>query len=48
MGRDREVSYGDGFLDRLEHRKQVSSTAGRVFHAGNHTLTVFGIRYYGF
>jgi hypothetical protein len=43
-----EVSYGNGFLDRLEHRKQVKVNGGQVFHAGNHTLTLFGIGYYGF
>lgn len=42
-----EVSYGNGFLDRLEHRKQVKINGGQVFHAGNHTLTLFGIGYYG-
>ena len=29
-----EGSYGNGFLDRLEHRKQVKINGGRVFHAG--------------
>jgi hypothetical protein len=43
-----EVSYGNGFLDRLEHRKQVKLNGGQVFHAGNHILTLFGIGYYGF
>ena len=43
-----EGSYGNGFLDRLEHRKQVKLNGGQVFHAGNHTLTLFGIGYYGF
>jgi hypothetical protein len=43
-----EVSYGNGFLDRLEHRKQVKINGGQVFHSGNHTLTLFGIGYYGF
>jgi hypothetical protein len=43
-----EISYGNGFLDRLEHRKQVKLNGGQVFHAGNHTLTLFGIGYYGF
>jgi hypothetical protein len=42
-----EGSYGNGFLDRLEHRKQVKINGGQVFHAGNHTLTLFGIGYYG-
>ena len=43
-----EASYGNGFLDRLEHRKQFKLNGGQVFHAGNHTLTLFGIGYYGF
>jgi len=43
-----EVSYGNGFLDRLEHRKQFKLNGGQVFHAGDHTLTLFGIGYYGF
>ena len=42
-----EGSYGNGFLDRLEHRKQVKINGGDVFHAGDHTLTLFGIGYYG-
>ena len=43
-----EGSYGNGFLDRLEHRKQFKLNGGQVFHAGNHVLTLFGIGYYGF
>lgn len=43
-----EVSYGNGFLDRLEHRKQVKLNGGQVFQEGNHTVTLFGIGYYGF
>ena len=43
-----EFSYGNGFLDRLEHRKQVKLNGGQVFQKGNHTLTLFGIGYYGF
>jgi hypothetical protein len=43
-----EGSYGNGFLDRLEHRKQIKINGGRTFHARNHTLTLFGIGYYGF
>jgi hypothetical protein len=43
-----EFSYGNGFLNRLEHRKQVKINGGRVFHVGNHSLTLFGIGYYGF
>ena len=43
-----EGSYGNGFLDRLEHRKQFKINGGRVFHVGDHTLTLFGIGYYGY
>ena len=42
-----ETSYGNGFLDRLEHRKQFKLNGGQVFHAGKHTMTLFGIGYYG-
>jgi hypothetical protein len=42
-----EGSFGNGFLDRLEHRKQFKFNGGRVFHAGDHTLTLFGIVYLG-
>jgi hypothetical protein len=43
-----EVSYGNGFLDRLEHRKQVKLNGGQVFQKGDHTIILFGIGYYGF
>ena len=43
-----EGSYGNGFLDRLEHRKQVKINGGQVFRFGQHTLTLVGIGYYGF
>ncbi len=42
-----EGSYGNGFLDRLEHRKQFKLNGGRVDHLGNHTLTLLGIAYFG-
>ena len=42
-----EGSYGNGFLDRLEHRKQFKFNGGRVVHAGGHTLTFLGIGYLG-
>ena len=42
-----EGSYGNGFLDRLEHRKQFKLNGGRVVHARGHTLTFFGIGYFG-
>jgi hypothetical protein len=43
-----EVSYGNGFLDRREHREQVKLNGGQVFQKSNHTVTLFGIGYYGF
>jgi hypothetical protein len=43
-----EGSVGNGFLDRLEHRKQFKFNGGRVFHAGDHTLTLFGLGYVGY
>src|SRR5271170_564276 len=33
-----EGSFGNGFLDRLEHRKQFKFNDGQVLHAGDHTL----------
>jgi hypothetical protein len=42
-----EVSYGNGFLDRLEHRKQYKGNISKVFSFGKHDLTVYGIGYYG-
>jgi hypothetical protein len=43
-----EASYGDGFLNRLEHRQQYKFNGERVFHLGQHRLTLFGVGYYGF
>ena len=43
-----EGSYGNGFLDRLEHRKQFKFNGGQTIHAGDHTLTLFGIAYLGY
>jgi hypothetical protein len=43
-----EGSFGNGFLDRLEHRKQFKFNGGRVIDAGSHKLTLFGIAYVGF
>jgi hypothetical protein len=42
------ASYGNGFLDRLEHRQQYKFNGERVFRAGDHRLTLFGVGYYGF
>src|SRR5262252_3994161 len=43
-----EVSYGNGFLKRLEHRKQYKGNVSKVFDLGKHELTLYGIGYYGF
>jgi hypothetical protein len=43
-----ELSYGNGFLKRLEHRKQYKVNGSRAFNFGSHELTVYGIGYYGF
>jgi hypothetical protein len=42
------ASYGNGFLDRLEHRQQYKFNGERVFDVGAHRLTLFGVGYYGF
>src|SRR5579862_8202 len=42
-----EASYGNGFLDRLEHRRQYKLNGYRVFDLGAHKLTLFGAGYYG-
>jgi hypothetical protein len=42
-----EGSYGNGFLDRLEHRQQYKFNGQRIFQAGQHRFTLFGIGYYG-
>ncbi|MGH9665753.1 MAG: hypothetical protein ACRD9L_15110, partial [Bryobacteraceae bacterium] len=41
------ASYGNGFLDRLEHRQQYKINGFRVFDVGAHELTLFGVGYYG-
>jgi hypothetical protein len=42
-----QASYGNGFLDRLEHRQQYKFNGFRVFKAGNHDISLFTIGYYG-
>jgi hypothetical protein len=42
-----EGAYGNGFLDRLEHRQQYKLNGERAFHAGQHRLTLFGIGDFG-
>ncbi len=41
------AAYGNGFLDRLEHRQQYKFNGQRIFHTDTHTFTVVGIGYYG-
>jgi hypothetical protein len=43
-----EGSYGNGFLDRLEHRQQYKFNGERLFHTSQHKVTLVGIGYYGF
>jgi hypothetical protein len=43
-----EASYGNGFLQRLEHRQQFKFNGQRIFRLGNHQLTLLGMGYYGF
>ncbi len=43
-----EISFGNGFLDRLEHRQQYKLNGFRQYDFGRHELTLFGIGYDGF
>lgn len=43
-----QASYGNGFLDRLEHRQQYKINGFRKFQSGKNELTLFGIGYCGF
>jgi hypothetical protein len=42
-----EAAYGNGFLDRLEHRQQYKLNGDRIFQVGQHRLTLLGLGYYG-
>lgn len=42
-----QASYGNGFLDRLEHRQQYKVNAYRVFKLGSHDVALLAIGYYG-
>lgn len=42
-----EAAYGNGFLDRLEHRQQYKINGFHAQSFGRHQLTFFGIGYYG-
>jgi hypothetical protein len=43
-----EFAFGNGLLDRLEHRQQYKLNGFREYHLGRHDLTLFGVGYYGF
>lgn len=43
-----EISAGNGFLERLEHRHQYKLNGYRDFRRGRHDVTLFGAGYYGF
>jgi hypothetical protein len=43
-----EISLGNGFLERLEHRQQYKLNGLRQFKLGRQQLTLFGLGYYGF
>jgi hypothetical protein len=43
-----EFAFGNGFLDRLEHRQQYKLNGFREYHLGRHDLSLFGVGYYGF
>ena len=42
-----EASYGNGFLDRLEHRQQYKINAQQGFSLGTHRVKLMGLGYYG-
>jgi hypothetical protein len=42
-----QASYGNGFLDTLEHRQQYKANAIKGWDSGAHRLTVLFIGYYG-
>ncbi len=42
-----EASYGNGFLDRREHRQQYKINAQQGFTLGAHRLMLVGLGYYG-
>lgn len=43
-----EASFGNGYLDRLEHRQQYKLNGFRELKPGHHDITLFGVGYYGF
>jgi hypothetical protein len=43
-----EGAYGNGLLDRLEHRQQYKFNGFRGWQIGQHDLSLFALGYYGF
>ncbi len=43
-----EFSYGNGFLDRLEHRRQLKLNYGAAWQLRQHAITLVGIGYLGY
>jgi Carboxypeptidase regulatory-like domain len=43
-----EASFGNGLLERLEHRHQYKMDGYRDFKAGRHDISLLGTAYYGF
>lgn len=42
-----EVSSGNGYLQRLEYRKQYKGNLAKIFDFGKNELSVYGVGYYG-
>ncbi len=42
-----EAAYGNGFLDRLEHRQQYKANVVKSWRVGAHDVSLLGIGYYG-
>jgi hypothetical protein len=42
-----EAGFGNGFLQRSEHRQQYKFNGQQRFSLGNHEITLFGAGYYG-
>lgn len=42
-----EANYGNGLMQRLEHRKQFKWNALRVLDPGKHEITLFSLGYWG-
>jgi hypothetical protein len=43
-----ELSYGNGFLGRLEHRRQIKENVSKSLTLGKNNLAAYGIGYFGF